>query len=137
VGNDGASLMPEAPVPFARLKSSGVVSLAGDAMEPPATAGIYFDWFCGRVVYVGTSYDLSQRVRPEHEKIRHGDYLSWLTVNELGIDACLQPRQLELELLFAECFYIWRHKPKRNFCGYKKRPTGGAAIAARERGEQW
>ena len=81
-----------------------------DPMQPaclkptdiPGSPGVYFVWRDERIIYVGRSINLRQRLTLYHEKIQPGDLVAWL-------EFCLT------DLNFAECFYIGVARPPVNF----------------------
>jgi hypothetical protein len=88
---EGYPDIPE-PTQLACLKPTGI----------PRSPGVYFVWRDERIIYVGRSINLCQRVTLYHEKIQQGDHVSWL-------EFCLP------DLNFAECFYIGVARPYLNF----------------------
>lgn len=84
--------MPAPPFPLA---------IVGPEPVAPPVSGIYFIYASGTVAYVGQSKCLALRVRLGHHAILEGDCASWLEF----------PPE---ELLYAECFYIWKCRPARN-----------------------
>lgn len=90
------------PVPSQR------VPVAMDGVLPPRS-GVYFIWELGeRIVYVGQSINLNNRVRLSHQNIEVGDWVSFVEV----------PTN---ELLFAEAYYIGTLRPRRNFGEFQRR----------------
>ena len=73
-----------------------------DGESLPDGPGVYFVWRMDRVVYVGQSVHLCKRANLKHERIQHGDLLSWLEVPMWELD-------------FAESFYIGICRPRMNF----------------------
>tara|TARA_Y100000296_G_scaffold78174_1_gene100555 strand:+ start:475 stop:1350 length:876 start_codon:yes stop_codon:yes gene_type:complete len=91
--------MPEPPVP---TMTAGEFSSKCHTRFK-ATAGIYFAWEDGQVVYVGTSVNIRRRIK-QHKtsgKVRPDMPLSWLEF----------PQN---KLYTTECFYIWCLQPKLN-----------------------
>jgi len=69
----------------------------------PHSPGVYFIWNDGRVVYVGATDDLYGRLaRNTHNKITEGDEVSFILLEKES-------------LVWAECYYISRLKPSRQF----------------------
>lgn len=101
-------------VPFAMGKVSKSATL-------PNEAGVYFAWNANRVVYVGQSINLGQRVRCGHHCLDEGQDVSWLLFH---VD----------ELNFAESFYIGVCRPSRNF-GNRKRLVEAADFTDQLRKE--
>lgn len=89
---------PDAPLPMTAPTKHGD--------DLPASPGIYFVWSKGRIVYVGQSANLKQRVCIYHEYIRKSDLISWLE-----FAGTARSRK------FAECYYIGIYRPRRNRMG--------------------
>jgi hypothetical protein len=73
----------------------------------PDASGIYFVWSDGEVAYVGQSRCLMNRARLGHGRILPTDLISFLPFEADILD-------------FAECHYIDRCKPARNFGRQRK-----------------
>lgn len=93
---------PQVPIATARVGARGT--------KIPSEPGVYFVWDRDRVVYVGKSINLKQRINGSHENIADGEEVSWL---HFDID----------QVLIAEAFYIGICKPVRNFGNRLKKQT--------------
>jgi hypothetical protein len=95
--------MPEIPLP--------IVTAADLGGESRKFAGVYFGWHGPKVVYVGESINIPQRLR-SHENISPHWLVSYLE---------MEPA----ERFFAESFYIWLTRPPLNKEGGKTLTEGG------------
>ena len=77
----------------------------------PPTSGIYFFWSReGIIEYVGQSASLRKRISANHHALLKGDRISYVEVPIKELD-------------WAECYYIYATRPRRNY-GDKARRNG-------------
>ena len=87
-------------VPGPSIKAAELFIMNGNS-PVPAQAGIYFIWENGRVVYVGQSINLANRLTDSHNKLRKTDGIGFLLVERKDLN-------------YIEALYIGICRPERN-----------------------